>query len=181
MIAGKVPRHIVLCVCCTTIAVCATCRSNPPSGTGSMPALEVLTCNGPICRLELDEPVPNYDACLTWSGFEGYGAGGQANYIWNGVTVGVGEAGLSEVLRKVREMRRGAVILAFPRYDLDWQLASSERARVYPWNNFLDGLEAALQSSGTRLVLSPRDATGHVLEICKPPDSSNIASEAQPR
>jgi hypothetical protein len=130
----------------------------------------------PDVDLQLSDPVPPYDAVLTWRNYDEESLPESAIVIWNDVELGQGTEGWREAARRVRALPRGSTILVYPSYDLDWQLAGARNPPDYPWikTDFWE----IVQDRGCRLVFSPRGPDGRIHPQCIPPEDESMPDSA---
>src|SRR4051812_21057643 len=64
------------------------------------------------------EPMPHFDAWLTWQGSTRDHYDGYVEFIWNGEKLGRDTEGFGQLLRKLNAMPTGATILVYPLYTL---------------------------------------------------------------
>ncbi|MHC4441985.1 MAG: hypothetical protein ACYTBZ_01335 [Planctomycetota bacterium] len=118
--------------------------------------------------LEPDDPLPTYDAYLTWKNHDintDYRPS-KALYVWNGTIVGQGEEGFKKVLNRIEEMPLGSKILVYPRTFMNWELHYSDDIRMFPWSNFhCDFLDKMKERKHT-VIYSPRDHLGNMHPQC---------------
>jgi hypothetical protein len=61
-----------------------------------------------------EDPLPKFDAYITWQPWDPRAQAEEAEFIWNGQNVGRGKDGFMEILWRVAVMPRGSVVLAYP-------------------------------------------------------------------
>jgi hypothetical protein len=118
--------------------------------------------------LDLNSPLPKYDAYLTWQNYYGEGEPDETVvFIWNGTILGCGRQGLRRVFESLRQMPLGSRILVYPRYHMEWEV--SEPPRFDPWLNWGGEYLEILRSRKLTVLHSPRDHRGIICPECVNP------------
>jgi hypothetical protein len=94
---------------CVALAAAAGCSDCKRARVGKGETWVILTRH---------DAVPCHDAYLTWNDHDGDSDREQAQYVWNGHSLGRGDEGLREVLKRLAKMPKGSHILVYPRYPL---------------------------------------------------------------
>lgn len=126
-----------------------------------------------IVFLDTADPVPRFDAYVTWK--DRRESVVYPLFYWNGEPVGRGRVGFSQILERMRLLRRGSTVLFYPEWLGCRQIPNSPFLNIaFPWQGQHTALEETAQTCGLHVVCSPRD---HLNRICPeilgaPPESA---------
>lgn len=124
-----------------------------------------------VCYMHLKatDPVPSYDAYITWSTYDGTGSIDGVVIIWNGKELGKGRNGVLQVVERLKEIRKGSTVLIYPDYMFVSLWEPNGPMRYYPWQGDLSSkVEGAAKQRKLQFVYSPRDHLGNMHPFCAP-------------